>query len=546
LKLGEANPDNSGDDFRVNDDIPLTAGELDIPGWNVVDMVSAGADPNGGTDTDVVSIIEQEWASGTMMAFPPGDYYVESEFKETNVSGLAQGDTWSDVSIVGMGGSESVTFFTDSNTSTPRQQVFNIRGNSNLGGNPTQGYGLRVEGIGIDATGQAQSNRCTIGTIAAMDRLHVEDLSMSGVISHSNSLLKTGLGLTEGYGVVRWIRGTDGVVANDNTSSTGVFLGGNHDGQMLVDGVRLEHWTDNGVRHSATGSGTGRIHVTNSYIRNVSKNGIRVGEHGSTAHNCYLVGDSNFRHGSVGSFRPLALGYGQNLAIRDCYVDVSTTDIGALISDAGSSDYDTGVIENVHVNCSSAVDGSGSLISFSTPGTGTLTVRNVHTTAPAGSYGTFRCKGSNIVLEDCYADVQGEGTRIDSGGVEIRGGRFNGSPAIDTGWSQTTSGGILIDGVEEVNGGIDANQGNADDVNLVNMEEVTGSLGLNPNNFTRPRWNGVIGGGPWGGVDLSTTTGQFDGDLAQGDGTSSASNYSMAIWDSANTRWQYFDPTGTV
>jgi len=61
---------------------------------------------------------------------------------------------------------------------------------------------------------------------------------------------------------------------------------------------------------------------------------------------------------------------------------------------------------------------------------------------------------------------------------------------------------------------------------------------------TRPRWFGVIGGGPLGGIDLSNTTGQYVGDRAIADGTSTAAAGALARWDGSG--WQYHDPTGTV
>jgi hypothetical protein len=61
---------------------------------------------------------------------------------------------------------------------------------------------------------------------------------------------------------------------------------------------------------------------------------------------------------------------------------------------------------------------------------------------------------------------------------------------------------------------------------------------------TRPRWNGVIGGGPLDGVDLSSTTGQWVGDRAIADGTSTAEAGALARWD--GSAWQFHDPTGTV
>jgi len=69
---------------------------------------------------------------------------------------------------------------------------------------------------------------------------------------------------------------------------------------------------------------------------------------------------------------------------------------------------------------------------------------------------------------------------------------------------------------------------------------------LGSDSGTRTRSHGIIGGGPLGGADLSTITGQHEGDRAVADGTSTASKYATAIWDSVNTNWNYIDPTGTI
>lgn len=60
------------------------------------------------------------------------------------------------------------------------------------------------------------------------------------------------------------------------------------------------------------------------------------------------------------------------------------------------------------------------------------------------------------------------------------------------------------------------------------------------------RWNGVLGGGPLEGVDLSSVSGQFEGDRAVADGTGTVSAGDEASWDSATSQWRVFQPTTTV
>jgi len=88
----------------------------------------------------------------------------------------------------------------------------------------------------------------------------------------------------------------------------------------------------------------------------------------------------------------------------------------------------------------------------------------------------------------------------------------------------------------EINGGAD--------IGIGHVQGAAPTLSIQSQ--TRLRWNGVIGGGPIGGVDLSSTTGQFDGDLAVADGTSGAAAGAWARWDDTASNWQYVDPSGTV
>jgi hypothetical protein len=65
-------------------------------------------------------------------------------------------------------------------------------------------------------------------------------------------------------------------------------------------------------------------------------------------------------------------------------------------------------------------------------------------------------------------------------------------------------------------------------------------------NGTRTRRDGVIGGGELGGVDLSATTGQKEGDRAVASGASAANEGDKATWDSSVPEWRVFQPDVTV
>jgi hypothetical protein len=183
------------------------------------------------------------------------------------------------------------------------------------------------------------------------------------------------------------------------------------------------------------------------------------------------------------------------------------------------------------------------------------------------SFMTIRDTGDNgfedIAMAHCYGrhdTANGDGRE----GIEtVSGGGVNRNVRIIGGtYEDFLDGGILVDATDvRVDGAHFKNVGNA--VFVGNDDFFGGSGGTDFNvesatwegqstvvtgfgSATRPRWKGVIGGGPFGGVDLSTVSGQFDGDLAVADGTSTASAEAWARWDAGSSAWNYVDPTGTV
>lgn len=67
------------------------------------------------------------------------------------------------------------------------------------------------------------------------------------------------------------------------------------------------------------------------------------------------------------------------------------------------------------------------------------------------------------------------------------------------------------------------------------------------NSVTGVTWQGILGGGPLGGVDLTTVTGQHDGQEAMSDGTATSfPTFTKATWDDANAQWVRADGQATV
>lgn len=83
----------------------------------------------------------------------------------------------------------------------------------------------------------------------------------------------------------------------------------------------------------------------------------------------------------------------------------------------------------------------------------------------------------------------------------------------------------------------------AADTQISDVDDTANPSGID-NNGTRTRYNNVIGGGPLGGVDISTVTGAEVGDIARTAGTSAAGADVLAVYD--GTDWVYPTRGGTV
>lgn len=140
-------------------------------------------------------------------------------------------------------------------------------------------------------------------------------------------------------------------------------------------------------------------------------------------------------------------------------------------------------------------------------------LQNVHA-AGNDTYGV-KVNADNVVLSNITATNNQRGANIDGNNVKMMNANLTG------------------------NSGTDLYIGSGSDIELWNVtaESIT-------DNGTRTRWNGVIGGGPLGGVDLSSTTGQEVGERAVADGTSGANAGYLARW--TGSEWDVFQPATSV
>lgn len=148
-------------------------------------------------------------------------------------------------------------------------------------------------------------------------------------------------------------------------------------------------------------------------------------------------------------------------------------------------------------------------------------VDGLHQTNPGSDIRAFRArKARRIKFADCIAEnvttnsADGYGIGID----------VNGSDSV------------IIDGMrfKDADWGISISACNALNVNNPNFIGTSIEVNrLSSNN--RPRWNGVLGGGKFGGVDLSSTSGNSVGDEAMSDGNDAPLGM-KAVWNGSSWR----------
>ncbi len=169
-----------------------------------------------------------------------------------------------------------------------------------------------------------------------------------------------------------------------------------------------------------------------------------------------------------------------------------------------------------------------------------------------GSYGIHLDDRANGVIGpylEGNSDSDVADLNISADGCYVLGGRFQGLGSNDRAVNILAEGATvgLIQYIDYVSGAVTMSS-DAVDTNILatTMYDLDGSGLIATDVGTRTRVDGIIGGGPLGGVDLSSTTGQIDGDLAVADGSSAASAGAWARWTAAASNWQYADPTGTI
>lgn len=194
------------------------------------------------------------------------------------------------------------------------------------------------------------------------------------------------------------------------------------------------------------------------------------------------------------------------------------------VQDTGASDARDILVENVR--CEGSMRGFANVYAANGNNLKNVTFRNCTGIKTGGDIArpAIRCRddGAGVTVDDCYFEgFDDGGVRLAHDSMQVKNSVFvniSGSPVF--GWAD---------------GATDAN---VDDDNKW-QNASAGITGVGT--ATRPRWDGVIYGGELGGVDVSTVTGQHEGDRAKTNGQSAANvANTIAIWQPDNS-WRVLD-----
>jgi len=243
----------------------------------------------------------------------------------------------------------------------------------------------------------------------------------------------------------------------------------------------------------------------------------------------------------------------------------SKDSVAALNRVYNSSDVNLSLLPNATRGLLLGNHSEGASLAAIEAGEGTQAGRTLGNTAVSSKSGIVHNERP-ISVGDLSVGHDNMGILIsDNGGVNpISGGAVLGAICLDNGQAGTNPYGIevrgdvsdlhiagclLTDTRDPANKtqqyGIRIGSG-ASDINIGWNYLDGNATGKIDDQGTRTRFLGTIGGGPLGGVDLSSVNGQFEGDRAVADGSSAANAGDLARWDSANSEWQVFQPATTV
>lgn len=228
---------------------------------NVVNVVDAGADPNG--EESITPILREHRENDTLLAFPPGRYFMGSSFRFTGF------DTF------GLVGNDATIVPPDfHNTKNGNPRLFH------LGIDYDPATRAVVDGFTVDQT--APDTGARVIEAYVNDGLEVRNITVEGV--HDSGLWGPGrinIGDSDGYGIVENFRAPDGAQWTRDTPNAGNLWRGptglisnKNEGFLAYEDCELGPFPDNGL-YAANGSG--RIVVRGGRYVNSQAGNLRIG-----------------------------------------------------------------------------------------------------------------------------------------------------------------------------------------------------------------------------------------------------------------------------
>ena len=379
---------------------------------DVVDVVSAGADPTG--DTSVNQVIENEFADGVTLLFPPGEYYLDP-------IGLA-GSNWS---LVGRDATLIVPAYVDRNWLA------------------MDGDGWTVEGFTVDlsADGAAPVNflRGTDWTVRDVEFVG----QMDDPDYRSGNLLYPEVRAPNATGLIENVRAMDGSAAPGESSNRAMtWFGQNNRGRLVWRDCAFSRWAENTLYGA---NSAGRLVVEDCLFRNTNV-GVRIGGN-TVVRNCRFdqrgqvpvqrwTGDANARGLWINSNKYTP----GSITVEGCTFLMTAPTASAAVN--GDNTVDDVVVRDCRV-----VQGNG-WPAISIPGNGTLRVARTVVTGPTLAPAVDVLNRDGTVVTDSCIQKRGIGVRIvDSADcrvvnttVDVDGEPF----AFDNASVQTT--GVTLDG----------------------------------------------------------------------------------------------------
>jgi hypothetical protein len=433
-----------------------------------------------------------------------------------------------------------------------------------------------VEGLDFD-----QSN-ANVGSlqVVATNRFRVKDVEVIGEQTGAVPTVRVMCTNEDGVGVVERLRLPDG--SDDQNNNFGMRVGTTgpvtNDGQVTVRDCHIKGFWDNGLYGR-----DGQVIVEGGLYKNCSISCVRVQGDGSAVRDCEIVFDAD-PFASAPTYRAVRVRGPQNARVEN--VDVTLDGIADSKAQDVVQHHETSgkaVYDNVHVDLGDTSAEAFEVQAYSGSddeyGVTYINCSAVGTADAADSGDTVRVARARCTFLGFEAEVvSGTGSPrnilrvVDGDHLTIIGGRFKADRRpiyIGAGSSTITEPTVIgaycenttLSGTPDirVQNAIDAHvsavrlggsgivqvDAEATETNLVDMPWL--DSGNVDDSGTRTRHEGVIGGGPLGGVDLGSVNGQFDGDEAISDGTNAlASAGDKGRWDDGNTQWNVFNADTTI